>query len=328
MLLLKIVKKILKYLFITLFVVFIIASILPYFFSIEHKKLSIETKPFENSYFFTSHNTRIHYRIWKPQNDSIKTYVLFVHGFSGSTFSYRNNVDTLQKNSCLVVAIDLPAFGYSDKSDTADYTDTARVEIIHDLLQQIEASVRWNLIGHSMGASIIANYACKHPTQTKSLSFIDGPAFESKGEGPGFASTFIKYPPIKRWAEVLAKHKFASKASFEELLSSAYSAPADTEAVNGYMKPFEYERSASAIFDMAVNTGYAEVNKITMNKIPMLLVWGQNDQWIPISTAKSFIEQNPSIVFHTIKGAGHCPMETHPYEVNALLVEFICTTKL
>lgn len=323
MLLIRILKKIFKYLLITIGVLLVIGSILPYFFSIETKKLSLTEKPFDNSTFFTSHQTRIHYRIWKPQNDSIKNYVLLVHGFSGSTFSFRNNIDTLLQNKCLVVAIDLPAFGFSDKSDSADYTDTARVSILNNLLKSINPAVKWNLIGHSMGASVIANYATNYPEKTNKLVFIDGPAFESKGDGPDWTAVFLKFGPIRRWAEVLAKNKFVTKKSFEEFLSSAYSEPADTAVVNGYMKPFEYERSATAIFDMAANTGYAKVEKNILSKIPLLLLWGEKDEWIPISTADEFIKQHPEIIFYTIKDAGHCPMETKSKEVNAHIVSFL-----
>lgn len=317
------IKRILNYFFLTFLSLLIIACILPYFFSIETRKPGRDYKPYANSEFFVSHNTRIHYRLWKPHTDSISKYVVLIHGFSGSTFSFRNNIDTLLASNCMVLAPDLPAFGFSDKSDTASYNDSVRVEILMELMQLVAKDKKWTMAGHSMGASVIANVATRFPQMINKLVFIDGPAFDGKAEGAGLRGLLAKFGPLRRWAEVLAKHTFVNKKSFKKLLTSAYGTMPDSTAVNGYMRPFEYERSATAIFDMAGNGGCARTDKTILNKIPALLIWGEKDEWIPPATADAFMKQNPAMHYVLIKGAGHCSMETHPEVVNAAIVGFI-----
>lgn len=297
--------------------------ILPYFFSIEQRELPLDYKPYSNSEFLTSHNTRIHYQTWKPTTDSIKNYIVFIHGFSGSSFSFRKNIDTLVKNNNLVVCIDMPAFGYSDKSEGANYNDTIRLELINEILKKTSSNQKWVFIGHSMGASIIGAYACRYPNNTKKLVFIDGPAFDNTKEEPSSINKLALFPPLKRWAEVIGKRKFVNYNSFNELLSSAYSKQPEEIDVLGYMQPFYYKGSASAIFNMSAQSGYAKIDKNILSKFPMLLIWGEEDQWIPITTGEQFKAQNPSILFEKIEKAGHCSMETHANEVNSKIVNFL-----
>ncbi len=319
----RIIKKIFKWFFITLGCILVLLMILPYFFPIEQRELALDYKPYKNSEFLTAHNTRIHYQTWNTEADTIKNYVVFIHGFSGSSFSFRKNIDTLVKNKNLVVCIDMPAFGYSDKSEEANYNDTIRLEIIQEVLSKISKNQQWCLIGHSMGASIIGAYACKYPNNTKKLVFIDGPAFDNTKEEPSSINKLALFPPLKRWAEVIGKRKFVNYNSFNELLSSAYSQQPEEIDILGYMQPFNYKGSASAIFNMTANSGYAKIDKTELAKLPMLLIWGEEDQWIPISTGEQFVKQNPSIIFEKIEKACNCSIETHANEVNIKIINFL-----
>jgi len=148
----KFLKRFFKWLLIVFIFIFCLLSIIPYFFS-DHLK-EAPAKPFENSYFFEFNHTRFHYRLFIPKHITHK--VVMIHGFSGSTFSFRNNIDSLVSHHALVVAIDMPAFGFSDKSEDGDYNDFTKINGIHFLLQQIDKhsnSKKWHLVGHSMGVA-------------------------------------------------------------------------------------------------------------------------------------------------------------------------------
>ena len=315
----KFIKRFTKWLFIVLISIFIILSAVPYFFS-NHLK-EAPTKPFVNSYFFEFNRTKFHFRLFIPKH--IEHKVLLVHGFSGSTFSFRNNIDSLVKNNSLVVAMDMPAFGYSDKSEHANYTDSNKINGIHFLLQEIDKhcnSKKWHLVGHSMGGIVIGQFASNYAQQTRSLIFIDGLPFKQTPHS--FLQTLILYPPLLKWADLILEKKFLSFQSFQRILSSAYSQNADTLSIEGYMKPFEIKGSGSAIFRMGANYNYPSFNDSIINTVPKLIIWGNKDEWVPIMSAIDYLNK-PNTKSLIIDDAGHCPMETHPEKVNTEIIDFI-----
>ena len=318
----RFVKKALKIGVLLFVFVFLIASVLPYFFSIETKELALGQKPFPNSYFIKVNNTRIHYRVWIPKG-KIKHKALFIHGFSGSSFSYRKNIDTLLDLGTLVIAIDLPAFGFSDKSDGANYSLDNTCLAITRIITKYDAtcSEKFLLIGHSMGASLAGIYASNFRRNIKALVLIDGIPFQNQMNI--IVRTFLNYPPLLRWANVLTKHYFAKTNRFDQLLSSAYAAPADSSSINGYLQPFMYKNSGSAILKMFTTKSTLIFNVDTFKKIPLLIIWGQQDTWIPISACKKFTERFPKARTKLISNAGHCPMETCALEVNGFIADFM-----
>lgn len=312
-------KRFLKWLCIVLVSVFIILSIVPYCFS-NHLK-EAPKKPFENSFFFNYNHTKFHFRLFVPRQ--IKHKALLIHGFSGSTFSFRNNVDTLVNNNTLVVAMDMPAFGYSDKSSEANYSDSNKISAIHFLLNHIDKisnNLKWNLVGHSMGGITVGEYASAYPQQTQTLIFIDGLPF--KRTEHSFLQKLILHPPLLRWSDVILERYFLNQTSFQQLLSSAYSQDADSASYLGYMKPFEIKGSGSAIFRMGANYSYPSINDSIIDATPKLIIWGNKDQWVPIMSAFDYLKK-PNTESLTIGAAGHCPMETHSYEVNSAITNFI-----
>lgn len=312
-------KRFLKWLCIVLVSAFIILSIVPYCFS-NHLK-EAKKKPFENSFFFSYNNTKFHFRLFVPKQ--IKHKALLIHGFSGSTFSFRNNVDTLVNNNTLVVAMDMPAFGYSDKSEQANYSDSNKISAIHFLLNHIDKisnNQKWNLVGHSMGGITVGEYASAYPQQTQSLIFIDGLPF--KRTEHSFLQKLILYPPLLKWSDVILERYFLNQTSFQQLLSSAYSKDADSISYLGYMKPFEIKGSGSAIFRMGANYSYPSINDSIIDATPKLIIWGNKDQWVPIMSAFDYLKK-PNTETLTIGDAGHCPMETHSFEVNSAITNFI-----
>lgn len=235
------------------------------------------------------HGVRIHYRLMEPPTRETKGNVLFVHGFAGSTFCWRHNTDTLVQLGYRVVLVD-PALGYSDKDPGID-------------LSTGEQAVRlWELCD-----------SLRPETRTKNRS---RPAC-------GFlVRKAASAPYVQRWAEVIGKYKFYNYKSFEKLLGSAYACTPDSEAVNGYLRPFLLKRSASAVFDMSASKEYFSIDdrKLTM---PMLVIWGDKDTWIPIRSGKEFAHRHQLMDFWVIAGAGHCGMETHWQEYNRIVAAFL-----
>lgn len=305
---------------------FLVASI-PYLVPLNHKAAEQKTLPFSDSHFILIEDAEIHYRLQEPFSSSAKGNVLFIHGFGGSTFCWRNNTDTLRQLGYRVLLVDLPAFGYSDKAANVDFSTGAQAERLWHLCDSLFPNEKWNLVGHSMGGSIAGAMGAIHPEKTKSIVFTDGVFFSidakhSAGENAARSVSNSGY--VQRCAEIAGHYGYYNYHSFQKLLRSAYATEPDSEAVNGYMKPFFQKRSASAIFDMAASKEKFPISDQKLN-MPMLVIWGEKDSWIPIQAGKKFSERHQLRDFKVINGAGHCTMETHSAEYNRYVANFLNT---
>jgi pimeloyl-ACP methyl ester carboxylesterase len=314
----KTIKRIGKWLLIVIGSTFILLSVLPYL--IQDNLSEAPIKPFPNSEYFNFNNTKFHFRLFIPKK--IEHKVVFIHGLNGSTFSFRNNIDSLLSINALVLLIDMPAFGYSDKAEQANYSDTNKLQAIHFLLNKVDALTNqngWELIGHSMGGSVIAQLASAYPKQTRSLVFIDGIPFMTHHS---FFQKILLYPPLLKWANIIVSKISFKKNTVKKLLSSAYHKEADDESAEGYLKTFKIKNSGSSIFRMFADIGHSEINDSIINSLPKLIIWGKQDNWIPIQVGSKYFNK-PRTRTLLIENAGHCPMETHCNEVNHAITNFI-----
>ena len=56
---------------------------------------------------------------------------------------------------------------------------------------------------------------------------------------------------------------------------------------------------------------------------PTLVLWGDDDRWIPIAHADRFVAAIPGARKVVIPACGHVPQEEKPEEVARLLLEFL-----
>lgn len=318
----RLIGKIVKYCFYAILFIFILLSVLPYVISLSNSTNNDEFKPFSNSRFIRTPDNFIHYRVFKP--DTVKNKIILLHGFAGSTFCFRNNFKALVRNSTLVVALDLPAYGFSCKEKDANFNDTTILNLIYKIItlndKELNSSAQWVIAGHSLGAAYASKLVSRYPSMFKKQIFIDG-FFEDLQE-TGFNS-FLKYPPLLRWSDVALEYYFLKKEKFNELLESAYTRKPTDEEVEGYMSPFRVRNSASAILHWAHAESLQEVDKLIIYGKPTLIIWGNPDPWVPFDSKKTDTTAFKKLTFKFVDGGGHNPQETRPDIVNKYLIDFV-----
>jgi pimeloyl-ACP methyl ester carboxylesterase len=322
---LKFILKVLKILLIVFSVLFLILSILPYLLPVNKQLVDLKNLPFKESKITKLDGVSWHYRFFPSKKDSVKGNLVFIHGFSGSTFSWRKNSEFFAEKGYNVVAVDLPAFGFSEKeNNNFDHSASAHALNIWKLLDKLNLiDANWSVCGHSMGAGVAWKMAETLPNRTKNLLLVDGVGNMERQGNEGFAANVLKaglnYPPLLRWVDVLAGYYFFKQEKFEALLTSAYSCKADSSAAAGYLQPFLLKNSGSAIISGFINNKKHSQKKQKLS-CPVNLIWGDSDQWVPLSTAEKFICSHPETGLKTIEKAGHCPMETHAQVFNNYLL--------
>ncbi len=280
--------------------------------------------PFRNSYFVEIDGTELHFRHWKPEpyNEQHRGHCLLLHGFSGSTFSWDGFADSLQRLGFEVVALDIPPFGYSDKSPRQNQSITARALLIHNFLESVFPGQLWHLTGHSMGGGIAQALALMYPGTFTGVCFVAPTLFTATRAHVDFDPTLgtdvdvrrgsiLSVWPLRLVAGRLAERFFITRRRVGKLLESAYGQQPERYQVEGYLKPLVVPGTAAAILASDRHSREIATLDAANMRVPSIAIWGENDSWVtPDSRAKA-LEKMPEVQVLIIEGAGHNPMETH-----------------
>ena len=259
--------------------------------------------PFDNSRTESIAGVSVHVRHWPATGPAGGCPVLLLHGFGGSTFSFRDLAPALAAAGHEVWALDLPAYGYSARTP---FPATAGAALAPWLSGR---GKRWCLLGHSMGTRVAAELVQGMPGDVASVVYLAGNPMPSARELRNRER--FKSPRLRRWVAGLLERRYLGEEKIAELLAKAYGRPATADEVTGYLIPLSQPGTALAIMN-----GYAAQWPPTpegadLDGVPTLILWGENDEWVKPEVADRLQAALPSARRITVPGAGHSPMETH-----------------
>jgi 2-hydroxy-6-oxonona-2,4-dienedioate hydrolase len=282
--------------------------------------------PYENSHFIEVDSVSFHFRTWNENLEHPKGKILLVHGFCGSTFCWRNNFDTLAAAGYKVIAVDLPGFGYSDRSGTINQSQSNRAFMLWSLLRSIDNgdTAGWNIVGHSMGGGTVEAMALLHPERTRSLTIVDGMVFIRSSDVQGAFVTLSKNKEYNKFFVSLVEKEVFTYNMIAKLVKKNYRYMPDSCTVMGYLSPLLIDGSAECFINVWSNASETvHLKACNFHRIPTLVIWGKNDRTINLSTGKRFVRNVPWANLVVIPNAGHDPMETTPAEFNGILARFL-----
>jgi len=250
--------------------------------------------------------------------------VLLLHGFGGSTVSWRETVPALAAAGYDVYAVDLLGFGLSDKGWRHDYSHAAQATRVLDLLDVL-AIEQATIVGHSMGGNVAARVALQAPARVDRLVLVS-PAILGDGDAPLPADAFalLELPPLRRWSRIALRATVAPR--FDSLLlSAAARQDAITPDVrDGYRRVLhtpDWDLALLAMTRDAANNAVGEA--VRGIDRPTLLVWGTDDSWVPVAAAAELESLLPSVQRVDFDGVGHLPMHEAPGHFQAALLAFL-----
>ncbi|PKM64234.1 MAG: hypothetical protein CVU96_03850 [Firmicutes bacterium HGW-Firmicutes-20] len=301
-----------------LLAIMFIVVVLPYLLPSENAR-TIAEKPFDNSEFVTVDDVSLHVRIWS--NPEARGNILLIHGLGGSTFSFRNNAEALSQAGYNVVAVDLPAFGYSDRKRNINHSQDNRARLLWLMIDEIEKKNgfvgNWILTGHSMGASTTIAMANQRADKVSVLGFIDGAV-----SGDQRNNFLFKIPPVQQWMKVILKNFVVNQKNVTNFLASAYNRMPSEEEISGYFEPYTISGTFGAWVDFLASARNLNIDELTDKDIPILVLWGENDEWVSVDTVDIITSTASNTFVYIFEGEGHCPNETSPY-FNDKIIELL-----
>ncbi|HAF25546.1 MAG TPA: hypothetical protein DCK93_21995 [Blastocatellia bacterium] len=271
----------------------------------------------EYSHFADIDGVRIHY-----QQKGTGTPLVLLHGFTSSTYSWKDVFEPLAKNFH-VIAIDLKGFGFSGKPD-GDYSRPAQARLVIHLLDYLKVDKAW-LCGNSMGGEIALNIALENPQRVGGLILVDSSGVSINGGG-SLAPSYLLVPVLGRVLTALALT--SDKLVREGLEKSFYDDSKVTgERVANYYRPLKTRGGQLAAVRARIQSEQFPIEQ-DLNKInaPTLILWGAEDELIPLEAGRkmnSLIKTSRLVV---IEKCGHVPQEEIPERVVKEITNFVAAS--
>ncbi|MBD2296281.1 alpha/beta fold hydrolase [Anabaena sphaerica FACHB-251] len=275
---------------------------------------------------------QIRYTYIRPShNYQNTTPLILLHGFGASIGHWRHNLEVLGKYHT-VYALDMLGFGASEKA-TANYSVELWVEQVYKFWQEfIRQPVI--LVGNSIGSLITLVAAAAHPDMVQGIVMMSLPDPTLELEA---LPTFL-HPVVRGIKNIVASplllkplFKLVRKPSL--LRSWASLAYANPEAITdelidilaGPPQDRGSTRAFIALCKAAIDANFSpSVKKILPSlTIPMLLIWGQKDRFVPPLLAGQFARCNEKLEILYLEDVGHCPHDECPELLNQVILDWI-----
>lgn len=260
---------------------------------------------------------KIHYTDTGPQDRSA---IVLVHGFSASLHTWEAWKTDLELDY-RVITLDLPGHGLSRAEDPSKATIERFVEVVHEVTQELAVD-RFTLAGSSMGGNTAWQYALTHPETLDGLVLVAASGWpEEEGDDAPFIFTLLANPIARAVLKDLDMTSMTRSG-----LESSYSDQAlvTDELVERFVALSRAPgHRATLLAIMSGERVFATPETVSQIKVPTLMIWGREDNLVPVSGAQKFgdaIEGSRVIIYD---GIGHIPQEENAAESIADLRAFM-----
>ncbi|MFN8527169.1 MAG: alpha/beta hydrolase [Anaerolineae bacterium] len=270
----------------------------------------------------------------REAGDPAGATVILLHGWGGSTFTWRDTIPALAEAGFHVIAFDRPPYGLSQKTGDLPLSMTEQAAFTAAFMDVLNISSA-SLVGHSMGGGVIAYFAVLYPERVERLGFADGAVRLENGSGeaggggsPGFARAVLNFPPARWWAR-LGMRAFLRPYSLADFQKTAYYDPTvvTDEVIAGYGRALEVTGWDEAILEILTRNFGDDVPltdaQIQAIEMSALIQWGEHDTWVPPALGERLRDLLPNDTYLTYAQSGHLPMEEEPAAFNSDLIAFL-----
>jgi len=266
--------------------------------------------------YVTIDNVNYHYMEYPgPGRD-----IFLLHGFASSTYTWEKVIPYLTGKGYHVWALDMKGFGWSDKPEDAKY-DT--ITLMQEVNKWMDIMGLKNVVfaGNSLGGGIAVLMALEHPDKTDKIILIDSAGYP------------IKKPLVIRMAKIpfageITKLFFGRcivKSILKEVLYN--DERLTEEKIDAYFSRMSTENALGAQVTLARSLDFDALSSYT-KRIPeiknrTLILWGENDEWIPLKSGHKFKKDIQNSSLEILPQCGHIPQEEKPEETAKIIIDFI-----
>jgi pimeloyl-ACP methyl ester carboxylesterase len=248
--------------------------------------------------------------------------IVLLHGFASSIYTWKDLLPVLARDYD-VVALDLPGFGQSECPSDLSFEEYPAVVV--GLLDRLGLS-RATLVGNSMGGAVAAVVAAGRPERVDRLILVDAAGFNLEEKNRPWPIRVVGSPPVAAVLDRMPLRRLLVGVSLRQVFFD------DTlvtgERIDEYLEPMLRSGTPQAIRSLLASRSLHpdDVQKLLPRvAAPALILWGQQDEWIPVGDAARFAAALPGSRVVVLERCGHMPQEEHPADVARLIEDFLAS---
>lgn len=262
----------------------------------------------EDSSFININGLNVHYRDSPCRQNPEAPVLLCLHGIFSSLHTWQKWIDELN-DRFHIISIDLPNFGLTGPFPNLKIDDDSYPDFLRDLLDALEIK-KCHIAGNSLGGFFSYSFAAKYPERVNKMILLD-------------AAGFLFVPPLAliSWGLPfggwVAENTNPPKSLVFNLIRQAYAKgerASEEELIRYYemmLRPGNREGGSKVVQFVRNRLGF-NTSCLKDLQIPTLVMWGEEDKWIPIRHTKNFKKSLPNCQVITYSDCGHMPMEEKP----------------
>ncbi|HJS23750.1 MAG TPA: alpha/beta hydrolase [Pyrinomonadaceae bacterium] len=275
----------------------------------------------ECSRFIDVDGVRVHYQ--EAGNEHAPALVL-IHGFASSTLVWSRVFLKLAEAGYRVIALDLLGYGYSAKPRNGEYTIGGQAKLLTRLLDALGIS-RALFVGSSYGGAVAATCALDYPDRVEKLILVG-----TVNNNRPLDFTLMRLFGSPLFGDVVSPLLIGSRRLLRRRMKQVYDRHEwvlDERSVDARHLPLRAAGTQRAIIRTVRGWDAERISRdahlITQ---PTLLLWGENDQEIPLADGERLHAEIPGSRLIVFLECGHLPHEEYPEAFTNVVIDF-CQTK-
>jgi pimeloyl-ACP methyl ester carboxylesterase len=299
---------------ITLFVLVICLLVFSYRPDLPLEKLTLKYMDGQ-SHFMDVEGINMHIKV-KGSGEPI----FLIHGSFSSLHTWEAWEKELSQYF-MTISMDLPGHGLTGPDEKMRYGVYDYSTLVLSIADQLGIT-EFHIAGNSMGGGVALKLASDHPERVLSLNLIDSSGAprsltevkrDDKPQSYNSGAFIFKVAQNPVFNKLLLK--CTPKWVFRWNLNQVYydDSKITDEQVTRYYHLLRREGNRKATLDRLTIRRPFEIDfgNLTM---PVLIMWGAQDAWIPLDNGKRLAEAIPGSVLKVYNNVGHVPMEEIPTE--------------
>jgi pimeloyl-ACP methyl ester carboxylesterase len=248
--------------------------------------------------------------------------LVLIHGSNASLHTWEPWVKRLG-GQYRIVSLDLPGHGLTGTHPSGDYDYPIFVDVVDKLMVKLGID-RATIGGNSMGGGVTWMYALAHPEKVEAMILVDAagaPRWEARKAPIGFR--IARMPVLRDIAKIITPRSMVESSLQTSVSVKSVVTPA---AVDRYWELLRYPGNRAATikrFSYTHNNHPATKEKLAALKIPTLILWGAEDNLIPVRSAQWFADAISGSKLIIYPKVGHIPMEEVPDQSATDVVAFL-----